>query len=313
MSSPALPIVLSVSRVAEKHARAACGTGSLDDALSAALVKTELEDFYRANAELSGPVAFSRLRAAVNALFTALTNARGATLSQFPLLWELLVVEQVFFTTYSHSPDLRLMQDFLDAKGHSEPSVEMESHADGFGNSGHGPSAALDLHTLGPLQWWLALDNPLTCRVLRRQDIYDSVADTLVEREVQALSPSPDPQPAPPLPSAIPLRATIASEISVASGSALYTGDNELGAGSIDDDLVIRRPKALPSPWLPPVGLVGEITWRIEDLNQLRQDLLNWRQNERIPDALIWEHPAMHGCAVDAAGQAVQYLVCPMR
>ncbi|VDB91402.1 unnamed protein product [Peniophora sp. CBMAI 1063] len=59
------------------------------------------------------------------------------------------------------------------------------------------------------------------------------------------------------------------------------------------------KPKPAPSPWLPPPGFTADVKWQCEDYNALYERLVNWSADEPIPDALLWEHPSMHGCPVD--------------
>ena len=84
--------------------------------------------------------------------------------------------------------------------------------------------------------------------------------------------------------------------------------------------LVAGAPSSLPAarnfrrpvnPWLPPKGLLVNISCQAENYNDLTAQLLAWPNGETIPDDLLWEHPNMHGLPVKENGLPVLFEVCP--
>ncbi|KZV61148.1 hypothetical protein PENSPDRAFT_671197 [Peniophora sp. CONT] len=68
--------------------------------------------------------------------------------------------------------------------------------------------------------------------------------------------------------------------------------------------------KAQPSPWLAPTGFSADLKWNIGDgnYNHLATELCHYPSGKPVPDALIWEHPAMHGLPVNGeTGEPLQF------
>ncbi|VDB90231.1 unnamed protein product [Peniophora sp. CBMAI 1063] len=303
----------------------ACGSGFMGDLVTPSLLQSELEDFYRGDPQSSAAVSLLRLLSGLDTLLALPVGSSGAQPSQIHLLWDFVSVEQALSKVHTPSSDVHAIHTFTPDKEPEEMLGYMRTLRAAMGQPKLEPLAALEHSNLGPLQWWLAagecflflflitsitespVDNISSDRAMRRQDIYDSVLRLFGQNILPSLQVNPTH-----VVSQSPSNPDFVGEPTAETGA--YTGLS-VGRNSSPDvqpsvgSVAIAARGRLASPWLAPREFQGEISWRIEDLNQLVEDLLNWSSGQSIPDALIWEHPAMHGCLVDAAGCAAQFQV----
>ncbi|VDB84675.1 unnamed protein product [Peniophora sp. CBMAI 1063] len=317
--------VSSATFVMDQRAFRACGSGFMGDLVTPSLLQAELEDFYRGDPQSSAAVSLLRLLSALDSLLALPVGSSGSQASQMQLLWEFVSIEQALSIIHTPSSDVGAIHRFTHDKDPDEMLGYMRTLRSAMGQPKLEPLAVLENGSLGPLQWWLAAgeffrilfskydlaeslaDNILSDRAMRRRDIYDSALRLFGPNILPSLQASPT-----------GVVSQSASNFDFVAGSLAETGayaglgvrrnsspDMQASVGST----AAAASRRLVSPWLAPREFQGEITWRIEDLNQLVEDLLHWPSGQSIPDALIWEHPAMHGCLVDATGHTAQFQV----
>ncbi|VDB98965.1 unnamed protein product [Peniophora sp. CBMAI 1063] len=297
----------------DQFARKACGPGDMHDLVTPPLLQTELEGFYQGDPQSSAAASLLRFLSALDTLLALPVESLGVSTSQIRILWKLFFVEQALFIAQTPSPDVDLIQKFTPDKHPSEMLDDASMLRVATGQSKLGPLAALEHRKLGPLQWWLAAGIITNGRAMQRQDIYNSVLQLFAEQQDRTLLPSSQTEPT-------QAAGQHTSNFDFFADSPTPTGTeaNTFGAGSVGQNSAPATPpmvgnaavtahRGIASPWLAPREFRGEISWRIGDMNQLVDDLLHWPSGQSVPDALIWEHPAMHGCLVDVNGRAPQF------
>ncbi|VDB94413.1 unnamed protein product [Peniophora sp. CBMAI 1063] len=274
--------ISETTAVLDQCAHTACGLGSLSDLVTPSSLRTELSGFYREHAESPAAVSSLRLREALDVVFVLSAGTSGIAVSQLQTLCEYLVVEQTALITYTQSRDIDLIRRLMNDTQDISSTDRMRMLWDALISSQRESHSELEQDELGPLQWWLAVDALISGQTLRRHDIHCGVLRKSAERHGWASPSSPPVELAP-----------AASRRSAMSSMA-------------GDATVVAR-RTFVSPWLAPPGFNAEISWRITDHNKLLEELLTWPRGRPIPEALIWEHPAMHGCLVDTSGHAIQF------
>ncbi|VDB89326.1 unnamed protein product [Peniophora sp. CBMAI 1063] len=312
----------------DECARRACGPGTMGDQVTPLLLQTELEGFYRGDPPPMAGVSLLRLLSALDALLALSVVSSGVRSSQLQLLWKFVSVEQALSTNHSPSSDADIIHMFTPDKDPNEMLEYMRTFRSATRQFKVPPLAALEHSRLGPLQWWFAAGKLLTILspisnvtqlladsipsdgAMHRQDIYDGVLQLFAERRSRTIVPSVQPDPTRVIQNTwnFDIVADSTAETDAYVELSVERNSSPGMAPSAGSAAVTAR-RRFVSPWLPPYEFQGEITWRIEDLNRLVEDLLNWPLGQSVPHALIWEHPAMHGCLVDAAGCAVQFQV----
>ncbi|VDB91423.1 unnamed protein product [Peniophora sp. CBMAI 1063] len=308
---PAVPQpVSSTSPNLDQCARRACGFGSMDDLVTSSLLRTELNSFYQGDHQSAAAVSLLRLLSALDVLLALPSESSGVHAGNMQLLWELLSVEQALTIIHAPSLDVDLMQSFGPDKRLGDMLDGISALRSATGEAQVESLALLESRELGPLQWWLAADVLSSVCVILRKDIYDGVLRLFAKRREQTPLPSFQINSTRVVsrgPSSFDAGSTAEAEARIASTGLSVGLNSSPTMPLVVSDAAVRADRTLRSPWLAPRDFQPEITWRIDDLKQLAEDLFRWPSGQPVPDVLIWEHPEMHGCPVDANGHAAQF------
>ncbi|VDB94415.1 unnamed protein product [Peniophora sp. CBMAI 1063] len=232
---------------AERHARAVSGFGSMSDAVVAAFLATELNQFLDDDPESSGVISLLRVHSALEDLRAILLGSSRMNKTALRSIWGLLQQEMNIAIARNKASEVKPLRKMFLQINNEGYNTEQEQWDMGFVREALAKGwprkqalpVKLGASKLGPLRWWYASWAFTSGSPLTRQDIYNGAVKRFQEshdRRAQAAQSSRT-------------EATNASQVSGSSRPVRKAASASIAA---NNDIKVKDNNALDPTYFPP-------------------------------------------------------------